>query len=177
MKTGRKVLLVLGAVILVAALVAVYMTYSRQAAERSDLETRLNLANDRLPVLAASKNDLEGELAAAQSSLNTTALKFLPFIESIEYGEYLWDVVRKCNVDLASLSFPRPSARTVGPVTYSVVSLSLPISGTLDNVFKFIDVMRTDPRFASTEIKTISMSLEGGTVSATIVIDVYAYKG
>lgn len=177
MKISSRVGLIVIVVILVAALAGLYTLYSRQAAARADLDDRLSRANDRLPVLTASKSELQGELAAAQSSVNTTAAKFLPSIESIEYGEYLWDVVRKCNVNLASLSFPKPGARTAGPVTYSVVTLSLPISGTLDNVFKFIDIMRSDPRFASTEIKTISMSLGEGTVLASIVIDVYAYKG
>jgi hypothetical protein len=98
-------------------------------------------------------------------------------VESIEYGEYLYELAGACNVQLAGLNFPAPHSVTVGAVTYSVVSLSLPISGALDNIFDFITMLRTDARFASTEVKTVNMNTGGTAASATISVDVYAHKG
>jgi len=63
----------------------------------------------------------------------------------------------------------------VGSVTYSVVSLSLPVSGTLENIFKFVDIIKTDPRFASTQVNSVNLNVGGG--SATIAVDIYGYEG
>jgi hypothetical protein len=173
MKIGRKALLVLGAVVIVAAIVVVGVLYSRQAGERAALNDRLDRARTLLPVLGASKNNLEDQLTSAQSLLEQTLVKFPESVESIEYGEYLYEIAADCNVDLNSLSFPRPAAATVGGVACSVISLSLPVSGTLENIFKFIDTIRTDDRFASTQVKSVNLNAAG---SATIDVDIYGYK-
>ena len=174
MKIGKKALLVLGVVVIVAAIVVVGMFYFRQAGERSALNDRLDRAQTLLPGLTTSKNNLEGQLVSAQSSLEESKVKFPESVESIEYGEYLFEIADDCDVNLDSLTFPKPAARAVGGVTYSVVSLTLPVSGTLDNIFKFIDTIRTDDRFASTEVKTVNMKIGG---SATINVDIYGYIG
>jgi hypothetical protein len=174
MKISRKVWLILGAVILVAALVIVGMLYFRQAGERDGLKDRLDAAQARSTVLTASKHSLEDQLASAQSSLSASQVHFPESVESIEYGEYLFEIADECNVGLSSLSFPVPAASTLSGVTCSVVSLALPVSGTLDNIFKFIDTIRTDERFASTNVKSITLNVGG---SATINVDIYGYKG
>jgi hypothetical protein len=171
--TGRVGLIVI-AVVIVAALVGLYLgVYLPQAAERSDLTQRRDTAQVRQSQLADTKTNLEGQLTSAQSSLNSSQAQFPQSIESIEYGEYIFELVDECNLQLASLSFPRPAARTVGSVTYSVVSLTLPVSGTLENIFKFIDLIRTDPNFASTDVKSVNLNVGGG--SATIAVDIYGY--
>jgi len=175
MRIGKRVLLILGAIVLVAALVSLYMVYSRQTGERNDLNARLSRAQTLLPGLTATKTDLENQLASAQSSLDASRAKFPEAVESIEYGEYIFELVERCNLQLASLIFPRPAARTVGSVTYSVVSLSLPVSGTLENIFKFVDIIKTDPRFASTQVNSVNLNVGGG--GATIAVDIYGYEG
>jgi len=174
MKISRKVWLILGAVIIVAALVSLYVIYSHQAGERNDLNAKLSRAQTLLPGLTTQKQDLENQLAQAESSLEPNKAKFPESVESIEYGEYLFEIADDCNVNLASLSFPKPTYRTIGAVTYSVVSLSLPVSGALTDIFNFIDTLRTDERFASADIKSVTTDVAG---SATITLDIYGYKG
>jgi len=174
MKISRKVGLILGAVILIAALVVVGMFYFQQAGERNDLKAKLSAAQNLSDVLAAQKKTLENQLAQAQLSLDTSRAKIPQSVESIEYGEYLFEIADECNVNLASLNFPKPTNKKVGAVTYSVVSLSLPISGALTDIFAFIDVIRTDERFASAAVTGIDINIAG---SATIKIDIYGYKG
>jgi type II secretory pathway pseudopilin PulG len=175
MKLSSKVGLIVIIVVIVAALAGLYTVYSRQAAERRQLNERLERAQVVQSQLSDSKSDLEDQLASAQSSLNASQAQYPASIESIEYGEYIFELIEKCNLQLSSLSFPRPAGRTVGSVTYSVVSLSLPVSGTLENIFKFIDLIRTDPRFASTQVNSVSLNVGGG--GATIAVDIYGYKG
>jgi hypothetical protein len=172
MKLSKKVGLIVIIVILVAALAGLYVVYSRQAGVRNDLNAKLDRAQTLLPGLTKQKQDLENQLVQATSSLETNQAKFPESVESIEYGEYLFEIADDCNVNLASLKFPGPTSRTVGAVTYSVVSLSLPVSGTLDDIFEFIDTIRTDERFASADVKSVNMNVAG---SATINVDIYGY--
>lgn len=175
MKIGNKALLVLGAIVIVAAIVVVGVLYSRQAGEQAALNERLDRAQALLPVLTASRNSLEDQLASAQSSLEESGVKFPESVESIEYGEYLFEIADECNVKLDSLTFPRPAAAIVGGVACSVVSLTLPVTGTLESIFKFIDTIRTDDRFASTNVRSVNMNIGGS--KATITLDIYGYKG
>jgi len=174
MKISRKVWLILGAVVIIAALVSLYIVYSGQAGERNDLNTRLSRAQTFLTGLTTQKQDLENQLASAQSLLEASQVHFPESVESIEYGEYLFEIADECNVNLASLNFPKPADKKVGAVTYSVVSLSLPVSGALTDIFDFIDTIRTDERFASTDVKSVNIDVAG---SATISLDIYGYKG
>ena len=177
MKRSKKIGLILGAVILVAALVSVGVVYFRQADELGELNDRLDAAQTLLPGLIANREKLEDQLTQAESLINKSQAKFPESVESIEYGEYLFEIADDCNVNLASLKFPKPAGKKVGAVTYSVGSLSLPVSGTLDDIFEFIDIIRTDPRFASTEVTGINIDMGGGETSAIIKVNIYGYKG
>jgi len=177
MKVSRKVGLVLAAVAIVAVLVVAYVVYSGLAVQRNDLNTRLSRAQTFVPALTNQKNNLQDQLASAQSTVDTSQAKFPQSAESIEYGEYLHEIADDCNVELTSLNFPEPKSVTANGVTYSVVSLTLPVSGALDDVFDFIQTLRTDDRFASTEIKTVTMGMGDGTTTTTISVDIYAHRG
>jgi len=173
MKIKSRVWLIVIVVVIVAALAGLYTVYSRQTTQRSQLNESLDRAEMLLPGLTANKANLEDQLAQAQSSLNASQARFPASVESIEYGEYIFELIERSNLQLASLIFPRPAARPVGSVTYSVVSLSLPVSGTLDNIFKFIDLIKTDPHFASTSVNSVNLNVGGG--GATIAVDLYGY--
>jgi len=175
MKLSNKVWIIAGIGVIVVLLVVAFMMYSRQGADQQDLQDRQDAATARSATLTASKQDLENQLAQAQSLLDDSQAQYPQTIESIEYGEYLFEIADSCDVTLASLSFPKPGTVTQGSVTYSVVSLSLPVSGELDNIYMFIDTLRTDPRFASTSVKSVNLNV--GSDSATIVVDIYAHKG
>jgi hypothetical protein len=174
MRISKKVGLIIGAVILVVILGILFSTYSRQAGERNDLNARLSAAQTIVPVLTNQKTDLENQLAQAESSLNANKAKFPESVESIEYGEYLFEIADECNVDLNFLTFPKPTYKTEGAVTYSVVSLSLPVSGELDNIFDFIEALMADERFTSAEVTAVKIDVAG---SATINLNIYGYKG
>lgn len=171
---SKKVWLAVGVGIIVVLLVLVFMNYFQQVAEQRDLENRLAAATDRSDQLDDEKQTLGNQLSEAESLLYTSQVQYPQAIESIEYGEYLFEIAEKCNLALGSLTFPRPGASTQGSVTYSAVSLSLPVSGALEDIFEFIDTIKTDSRFASTSVNSVSMSGGGG--AATISITIYSYK-
>jgi len=175
MKISSRAGLIAIVVVVVAALVALYLAvYLPQTVERDDLIARRDTAQVRQSQLTASKSDLESELASAQSSLDSSKTQYPQEIHSIEYGEHIFEIIEECNLQLGSLSFPKPSSSTQGSVTYSVVSLSLPVTGTTENIFKLIDIIKTDPRFASTQVNSVDLKVGG---SATISVTIYGYKG
>jgi len=172
MRLSRKVWIVLGIIVFVVLAIILATTYSGQVGERRELSDKLTVAQNRLPALTSDKGTLEGQLGTARSSVDEAAAKYPQELHSIEYGEHIYDIVAKSNVALSGLSFPVPSASSVGTVSFSTVGLSLSVSGTRADIFQFIQTIRTDPRFASTRVNSISMS---GT-SASISVTIYAYK-
>lgn len=174
MKLNNKVWIIVGIGIIVVLLAIVFTVYFRQHREQADLNSRLSAAQTLSTTLTNQKASLENQLASAQSLLATSQVKFPQAVESIEYGEYIFEIADRCNLQLASLSFPKPVARTEGAVTYSVVPLSLPVTGALEDIFEFIDIIKTDPRFASTQVNSVNLNVGGG--GATISVDIYGYK-
>jgi type II secretory pathway pseudopilin PulG len=174
MKISRKVWIIVGIGIIVVLLGILFTVYFRQVREREELNDSLSAARTLLPTIITQKEDLGNQLSQAQSLLDTSQAQFPQAVESIEYGEYIFEIAERCSLTLASLTFPKPTNRTEGSVTYSVVSLSLPVSGALADIFEFIDIIRTDPRFASTQVKSVNLDVGGG--SATISVDIYGYR-
>jgi type II secretory pathway pseudopilin PulG len=165
MKISKKVGLIVGAVIIVALLCVVFTIYFQQVREQQELNERLDSAIVLSTQLTTQKGDLEDELAQAESLLNTSQAEYPQEVHSIEYGEHIFEIIDECNLTLASLSFPGPSS--------TQVSLSLPLSGTVADIFEFINIINTDDRFASTRVNSVNLNVGGG---ATISITIYIYK-
>jgi type II secretory pathway pseudopilin PulG len=165
MQISKKVWLIIGAVIIVALLAVVFTIYFQQVREQRELNEQLETATARSVVLTADKQDLEDELAQAQSLLDTSQAQYPQEVHSIEYGEHIFEIIDDCNLTLGSLNFPGPSS--------TQVSLSLPVSGSVDNIFELIHTINTDDRFASTSINSIKLNAGGG---ATISITIYIHQ-
>lgn len=177
MKLNTKVWLIVVIVIVVIVLVSLGVVYFQQVREQQRLNDQLDAATDsltRLNLERTGAGGLEDQLAQAESLLYISQAKFPQAVESIEYGEYIFEIADRCNLGIDSLTFPKPAQKTEGAVTYSVVSLQIPVRGTLADIFEFIDIINTDPRFASTQVKSVNLNVEEG--SATISVDIYAYK-
>lgn len=175
---GNKVKLIAIAVLLVAALAVLFTLYSRQAAERNDLNERLDRAQVLLVGLGAQKTTLEDELAQARSLLDTSRANFPQIIESIEYGDDLFDIAADCNVQITSLSASLPEDEKVGAATYSVSSFVAIVSGTTENILAFILAITTGDDFQlpwSADVTSINMDAARST--ATVNLDIYGYKG
>jgi hypothetical protein len=163
MKLSRKVALIVGIAVIVALLCVVFTIYFQQVRERQDLNERLESATVRSAQLTAEKGDLEDDLAQAESLLYTSQAEYPQEVHSIEYGEHIFELIDDCNLTLGSLSFPKPSS--------TKVSLSLPVSGSVADIFEFIHTINTDDRFASTSVNSVNLNVGGGaTISITINI-------
>jgi len=174
MRLSKKVWIIIGICIIVVLLGIVFSSYSQQVREQRELNEQLDAAEVLSIKLEIDEEDLKNELAQAQSLLGTSQKKFPQAVESIEFGEYIFEIADDCNVTLDYLKFPKPSAKTEGSVTYSVVSLTLPVRGALADIFEFVNTIKTDARFASTQVNSVNLNVGGG--SAAISVDIYGYK-
>lgn len=174
MKISKKVWLIVGIGILAIVIGSLFVFYFQHVRERDELNDQLLAAQNLLPTLINQKEDLSNQLSQAESLLDTSQKKFPQAVESIEYGEYIFEIADRCNLKLGSLTFPKPTDKKEGSVTYSVVSLALPVSGALEDIFEFIDIIKTDARFASTRVKSVNLNV--GDESATIAVDIYGYR-
>jgi len=177
MKISRKVGLILAGVAIVAVLVVAYIIYSGQAAEQNDLNGRLDRAQTQLPTLNTQKNDLQGQLAGAQSSLDAVSQQFPESVESIEYGEALFELADDSNVDITKITASTPSSETAGSITYSVCSFVVSVSGSTEGILKFVDAIRTGEDLAvpwSVDVTGVTLNAGG---SASINLRICGYKG
>jgi Tfp pilus assembly protein PilO len=183
MKPSKKVWLIVGIAIFVIVLAVLFSFYSRQAGEREQLEKRLEDSQFLLPQLTAQKEDMEDQLAQAQSLLDRSRAEFPESVECIEYGEDLFEIADDCNLQLTALRLSEPTNKNVGAATYSVSSFALSVTGGVSDILDFVDALRAGVDFQlpwGAEVTSVSISYggeEGTAGTATINLDIYAYKG
>ena len=178
MKLNKKVLLIVLSVIFAVALGVLFSIYSGQNGERADLNDRLSLTQTLLPGLIDNRETKEDELTQAESLLAANQAKFPESVESIEYGDDLFEIADDCNVSLTKLTAAKPTNKTVGTVTYSTSSFRLSVQGSIDNILEFIYALRTGDDFRlpwSAEVNSVQTNVSGGSASISLII--YGYKG
>ena len=177
MKLSKKVLLILVIVIFAVALGVLFSIYSGQNGERADLNERLSLTQTLLPGLIDNRETKEDELTQAESLLAASQAQFPESVESIEYGDDLFEIADDCNVSLTKLTAAKPTNKTVGTVTYSVSSFTVVVQGSIDNILEFIYALRTGDDFQlpwSAEVNIVQTNVSGGSANINLVI--YGYK-
>jgi hypothetical protein len=180
MKISKKVWLIAGIVIFVIALVILVRNYSQQVGEQKELRTSLVAQENLLRTLTTNKADLEDKLAQAESLFSTSKAKFPESVQSIEYGEDLFEIAADCNLDLTQLSPAMPGTKTVGAVTYSVASFGVQVQGNMEGILDFIYALRTGDGFTlpwSADVKSVSIDSGAAGPVATITLDIYGYRG
>ena len=178
MRLSKKVWLIVVIVIFAIVLGVLFSIYAGQARERNELNDKLSNAQTLLPGLVANREDLEDQLTQAESKLDESQAKFPESVESIEYGEDLFEIADDCNVDLTSLSPSTPTSKKVGAVTYSVSSFAVVVKGNINDILDFIYAIRTGEGFDLPDFPW-SADLKGVNIDgsqASITLDIYGYK-
>jgi len=178
MKLSKKIGLIIVIVIFAVALGVLFSIYSGQNGELAQLNDRLSRAQTLLPGLINNRETKEDELTQAESLLAAGRAQFPESVESIEYGDDLFEIADDCNVSLTKLTASKPTNKTVGAVTYSVSSFTIVVQGSIDNILEFIYALRTGDDFQlpwSAEVTGVNTNVSGGSASISLVI--YGYKG
>ena len=178
MKLSKKVLLIVIVVIFAVALGVLFSIYSGQNGEKAELNDRLSRAQTLLPGLVDNREAREDELTQAESLLTASQARFPESVESIEYGDDLFEIADNCNVSLTTLTAKKPANQTIGAVTYSTSSFNVVVQGSIENILEFIYALRTGDDFRlpwSAEVIKVRVNVSGG--SADISLIIYGHKG
>jgi hypothetical protein len=178
MKLSKKVWLIIGIAIFAIVLAVLFSIYSGLAGERGQLENDLSTAQVLLPKLTDVKEDLENQLAQARSLLDRSQAKFPESVKSIEYGEDLFEIADDCDVEITRFTASIPTDK--GGATYSVSSFVVSVKGDVSDILDFADALRAGADFQlpwSAELTAVKINYAGEGDSATINLDIYAYKG
>ena len=177
MRLSKKVWLIAGIAVLAVVLGFLFSSYFQTAAEHRELRDRHTLAQDRLPGLMAQKADLTNQESPARSSLETSQAKFPQSVESIAYGDDLFNIADESKVRITKLTASSPVDRQVGAITYSVSSFVVVVKGDVKDVLDFVHALRTTGDFQlpwSAQVKAVIIDYGGG--QATVNLDIYGYK-
>ena len=185
MKKNKKVWLIAGIGVFAIVISVLFSIYSGQAGEREQLENSLSTAQALLPKLTVQREELKNQLAQAQALLDKSRAKFPESVESIEYGEDLFEIADDCEVEITSLRPSMPTDKEAGDVTYFVSSFVVVVAGNIDNILKFIDAIGTGIDYEltwsfqlpwSVDVKSVNIKIASETSTATINLDIYGYK-
>ena len=178
MKLSKKFLLITVIVIFAVALGVLFSIYSGQNSERAQFNDRLSQAQTLLPGLINNRETKEDELTQAESLLAASQAQFPESVESIEYGDDLFEIADDYDVILTRLTASKPTSKTVGTVTYSISSFTVVVQGSIDNILEFIYALRTGDDFQlpwSAEVNSVQTNVSGGSANINLVI--YGYEG
>ena len=131
-----------------------------------------------MPGYINNREAKEDELTQAESLLAASQEQFPESVESIEYGDDLFEIADDCNVSLTNLTASKPTNKTVGTVTYSISSFTVVVRGSIDNILEFIYALRTGDDFQlpwSAEVNSVKTNVSGGSANINLVI--YGYEG
>jgi len=206
MKISKTAWLILGIGIFVIAVASLYMVYFQQGREQERLNDSLSVAQQTLPELASEKDDwerqltqlgsqlarLKSELARATSRLADSKTSFPKSVESIEYGERLFNIADGCDLVITEFTASEPGDKKVEvevgdikveDVTYFVTSFTVDVEGEVTDILDFINTIATDEYFINATVVEVDMvvpelaSEEEEKPSATIKLDIYGYQG
>lgn len=173
--------------ILAILLISLGVMYSRQKAEQVRLSTGIAEADQSLikytTEYAAQKKDVEKRLNEANSRLADLQSEFRQYTESIEINEALFEAAEDTNVTITRLSSSVPKDEGLSGVTYRVFSLSITAEGEVVALLNFVN--KLSGKFSAATIESVKMSVPeaveegGGEEKSTIDLrlKIYAYEG
>ena len=143
MKLSKKVWIFLAIGILVILVASLSTVYSQQGLAQSQLNQELSSAGLRLKKYlseppSSQKEELESQLAQAQSQLEATKTSLSQSIESIENTDTLFDIAEDCDVEIIGISSSFMDSESLENIGYSVLPLDVNIRGDMPNLIDFI---------------------------------------
>ena len=174
---------------------------SQQSQEQDQLNEEIALVQKRLgkyPVqqISAQKEELESQMAEAESQLKVDKVGLYWSTESIEASDALFEVAEASLTEVTGISSPGVTTEELEGVTFSVLPLTVTIEGDVLNLVAFIykwtheyptgvvqSVAITVPEVteeeeeAEAEAEGAAAETEEEKPSATIDLLIYSYEG
>ncbi|MFC1970939.1 hypothetical protein ACFLV0_03265 [Chloroflexota bacterium] len=187
MKLATKVWIILGIGIIAIILVILGVRISREAREHDELSKKISTGETILLELISESKELESqlsqaeekaeeELSQAELSLHQARSRFAELVESIEYGEILFQMSDNHHLVLNSVSASEPHITKIEGTTFLSASFTVNLQAeewdyetagdydiymrqTVNRVLEFVHEVVTSDNFAGTIINSVSVAL------------------
>jgi hypothetical protein len=183
--------IVLGVGIFVIAFVALYMLNSQQSSEQRNIKDNLTISEADIITVTAEKTDaenqltklngqliqLENKLAEAKSKLNSSKGSFPNRVESIEYGERLFNTADGWLLELVNFTATEPGDEEVEDIDFTITTFTVKVKGQIGDIIGFINSIIIDDYFASASVDSVNINIteEQENPLATVKLTVYSY--
>jgi hypothetical protein len=189
MRFSKTAWLILGIGVLVIALVALYVLYSRQSSEQQELEASLDSAQALLPGIISGREAAEDELTQWQDRLTEATIllarsqaKFPESAWSIEYDEILFDIAYACDLEVTKITASVPRNEKVGDITFDKFYFDVDVRGEVDDILDMATIIATGEDFTAATVEVAKIEIQESTdvtklPEATISLIGYSYGG
>ena len=170
---------------------------SQQSQEQDQLNEEIALVQKRLmkypaQQISAQKEELESQMAKAESQLKVAKVGLYWSTESIEASDALFEVAEASLTEVTGISSPGVTTEELEGVTFSVLPLTVTIEGDVLNLVDFVykwtheyptgvvqSVAITVPEVTEEEeeVEGAATETEEEKPSATINLLIYSYEG
>ena len=165
MKFTKISLLIIGAGILIAVFVILYLSYSQYVNQREALSQTIEAAQNQISKISAEKRPLEPQvtqleqkIADLKSSYNKARGEFPDVsIQSIEYDEELSTLAEDCAITLTHLTATDSTVSQEGSTTYIATDFTVEVKGDRTNLLDFIHRVRQSAYFSTASINSLNL--------------------
>jgi type II secretory pathway pseudopilin PulG len=176
LKLSRKTQWILAITLLVALLLSAGIIYARQQARHNELSQDLAQAQQDLERFIQQKADLQERLSQAQSQILDQKEQFPASTEALEIQQALLDAADFVQVTITSLSFSGPTAAASGGQTFQVYTVGLTVTGEVEALFHFIQLLGYWFPSAAIGDMTLTTSDGDGEASMTLPLRIYTLE-
>ena len=177
MKLSKTVQWILTLVILVALICGAVVMFNKQRVIQGDLEAQLTQVRAEYTKNSAQRSDLEGRLNRAKSDLSRLQEKFHLPTESVEITDAIFEAAADSNVYIVKItsSLPKEEKAKKEKVTaYDVFTLSIKAKGdVVTKLLKFSDAL--SKAFPESTVKKVAVDVGKGEITVDLTIN--AHKG
>ena len=163
--------------ILVALLAGAAIVYSRQQARHDELKEDLAKAEQDFERYSREKEDLQDRLSQAQAGLVLQQEEFPLSGEALEIQQDLLAAADFGQVTIVSLSFSGPTGAASGGQNYQVYSAGLTVTGEVETLFQFIQMLGYWFPSATIGSVTLTTPAGGGVATMTLPLSIYTLGG
>ncbi|MFC1955877.1 hypothetical protein ACFLWZ_05050 [Chloroflexota bacterium] len=199
MKLATKIWIILGIGIMIIILISLGVLISREDRENDELSNKSSTDETILLGLIAESTELESQLSKAEEkageeliqaevSLDQARSRFAELVESIEYGEILFQMSDNHLLVLNNIRANDPHVTKIEETTFLSATFSLNLQAeewdfqtagdynvymrqSVNRILKFVHEMATSDNFAGTKINSVSLALPRSFVEEEEALD------
>ena len=159
MKVSKWTWLVLGIGIFAIGFGSLYTLHSRELTTQEAIGSNLAKAQAALPKLVSQREDLDKQLAEAETKLEAARASFPDSVESVDVDERLFELADDYDLEIISITSAAPKDEEVEDITYSVTRFKVSVEGKVVDILDYVDALTTGVDFTTANMEWVSMDI------------------